>query len=172
MDAWIRIASLVRAHGVHGGAKLWLDTDFPQQRCAPGQQLYLTHAQQGTLLTSVRSAQRPVKNTIIVTLDALATRGDVERWIGADVSIPAAAQHALPEHEYYFHEIVGCSVVTEEGVHIGVVDHILCPGANDVWVVRMEDGVLAYVPYIADVVRAVDVQRKCVTVSLMEGIIP
>ena len=37
--------------------------------------------------------------------------------------------------EYYYHEIIGCQVVTEEGEELGLVSEILTPGANDVWVV-------------------------------------
>ena len=41
----------------------------------------------------------------------------------------------LEEGEYYYHEIIGCQVVTEEGEELGVITEILTPGANDVWVV-------------------------------------
>ena len=46
----------------------------------------------------------------------------------------------LEEDEYYYHEIIGCSVVTTEGEKLGEITEILTPGANDVWVVKRPKG--------------------------------
>ncbi|GAA3323527.1 hypothetical protein GCM10020331_047760 [Ectobacillus funiculus] len=46
----------------------------------------------------------------------------------------------LAENEYYYHEIIDCKVVSEDGEELGVVTEILSPGANDVWVVKRPNG--------------------------------
>lgn len=46
------------------------------------------------------------------------------------------ADDLLTENEYYFHEIIGCAVVSEDGETIGEIKDILQTGANDVWVVK------------------------------------
>ena len=46
----------------------------------------------------------------------------------------------LEEDEYYYHEIIGCTVVTEEGEELGVDHGNSSPGANDVWVVKLTEG--------------------------------
>ena len=42
----------------------------------------------------------------------------------------------MDEGEFYFHEIIGCTVYTDEGEEVGNISEILTPGANDVWVVK------------------------------------
>ncbi len=77
----------------------------------------------------------------------------------------------LPDGEFYYHEIVGCTVVTEEGETLGEITEILSPGANDVWVVKRPKGKPLLLPYIDDVILDVDVEGKKVTARLMEGLL-
>ncbi|WP_254636320.1 PRC-barrel domain-containing protein, partial [Lysinibacillus sp. GbtcB16] len=42
----------------------------------------------------------------------------------------------LQENEFFFHEIIGCTIVSEEAETIGVVNDILQTGANAVWGVK------------------------------------
>ncbi len=51
------------------------------------------------------------------------------------IKVPEEDLGELEEDEFYFHEIIGREVVSEDGELIGTVKEILTPGANDVWVV-------------------------------------
>ncbi|MFP3340857.1 ribosome maturation factor RimM, partial [Micrococcus sp. SIMBA_131] len=42
----------------------------------------------------------------------------------------------LAEEEFYYRDIIGLEVHTEEGEYLGKIKEILSPGANDVWVVQ------------------------------------
>ena len=42
----------------------------------------------------------------------------------------------LEENEFYYFEIIGCSVKSTTGEEIGEITEILETGANDVWVVK------------------------------------
>ncbi|MNR58654.1 Ribosome maturation factor RimM [compost metagenome] len=77
----------------------------------------------------------------------------------------------LDEDEYYYHEILGCSVVTAAGEKLGQITEILTPGANHVWVVKRPKGRDLLLPVIDEVVLEVDVENKQVTVELMEGLL-
>jgi 16S rRNA processing protein RimM len=77
----------------------------------------------------------------------------------------------LEDDQYYYHEIIGCSVVTEDGETLGTVTDILTPGANDVWVVTRPEGKPVLLPVIDDVVLKVDVAAKQILVYIMEGLI-
>ncbi len=61
---------------------------------------------------------------------------DVEQWKNGLLKVSEDNWAELSEGEYYFYEIIGCNVFTEEGEELGVVTEILTPGANDVWVVK------------------------------------
>ena len=84
----------------------------------------------------------------------------VEKWKGAILKVPETQLGKLAKGEYYFHEIIGCVIVTEDGEEIGVVKEILTPGANDVWVVKGKNGKEQLIPYIEDVVKDINVSEK------------
>jgi 16S rRNA processing protein RimM len=80
-------------------------------------------------------------------------------------------QQPLEEGEYYYREIIGCSVVTEEGEELGPITEILTPGANDVWVVSKPKSKQILIPVIDDVVLDVDVANKIVKIHVLEGLL-
>ena len=57
----------------------------------------------------------------------------------------------LDEHEYYYSDIIGCTVFDDNNTPIGRVINIFETGANDVWVVKGDKEYL--IPYIEDVVK-------------------
>jgi 16S rRNA processing protein RimM len=78
----------------------------------------------------------------------------------------------LPEGEFYVHEIIGMKVVTDEGEELGVLVEMIETGANNVYVVRREEGPDVLLPDIEEVVLEVDVENKRMTVHLIEGLVP
>ena len=77
----------------------------------------------------------------------------------------------LAEDEYYYHQIIGLIVVDEDDKEIGKIKEILSPGANDVWVVQRKGKKDALIPYIASVVKEIDLANGIVKVELPEGLI-
>ncbi|MDU4835007.1 MAG: ribosome maturation factor RimM, partial [Enterococcus faecium] len=76
----------------------------------------------------------------------------------------------LAENEFYYHEIIGLHVL-EDGTELGKVKEILSPGANDVWVVQRPKKADILLPYIASVVKEVDLEAGVVRVEIPEGLI-
>ncbi|WVE35849.1 ribosome maturation factor RimM, partial [Priestia megaterium] len=95
---------------------------------------------------------------------------DVEQYKNCEVKIPEDQLTDLEDGEFYFHEIIGCTVKTEDGVEVGTVKEILTPGANDVWVVK-KGGKEVLIPYIDDVVQSIDIDEKEIVITVMEGLL-
>lgn len=74
----------------------------------------------------------------------------------------------LGEHEFYYSDIIGCTVFNED-TPIGRVIEIFETGANDVWVVKGDKEYL--IPYIADVVKEIDVEGRRIQITPMEGLL-
>ena len=76
------------------------------------------------------------------------------------------------ENEYYFADLLGMKVVEEkDGAErlIGELTEVMETGANDVFVVRRENGRELLIPSIADCIRQVDVEQGKMTVTLLPG---
>lgn len=80
------------------------------------------------------------------------------------VFVKAADLPALPQGTYYHHELIGFQVVSEDGKIIGNLKEILQTGANDVYVIRRDEGAELLLPVIEGVVLAIEPSAKRIRV--------
>jgi len=67
-------------------------------------------------------------------------------------------------------DIIGCEVVTEEQMKVGIVADLLSLPANDIWVVR--NGKKEFlIPAVKAIIRKVDVKAKRITIHALEGLL-
>ncbi|MFD1705859.1 ribosome maturation factor RimM [Siminovitchia sediminis] len=171
MENWFNVGKIVNTHGIRGEVRVISMTDFPDERYIPGNTLYLflPNKQEPTPLT-VKS-HRKHKNFDLLAFEGYDDVNEVEKWKTAMLKVHREQLSELPEGEYYFYEIIGCRVITEQGENIGIVKEILTPGANDVWVVEDKNGKDQLIPYIPDIVKKVSVAEKKIIIDPMEGLL-
>ncbi|HZG61115.1 MAG TPA: ribosome maturation factor RimM [Anoxybacillus sp.] len=171
MERWFNVGKIVNTHGIRGEVRVISKTDFADERYKTGNTLYIfmDHASE-PVEVKVKS-HRVHKSFDLLSFEGYDNINLVEKFKGAMIKVPESQLGELEEGEYYFHEIIGCTVVTEQGETIGTVKEILTPGANDVWVVKGKGGKEILIPYIADVVKHVDVKEKLITIHPMEGLL-
>jgi 16S rRNA processing protein RimM len=88
--------------------------------------------------------------------------------MGCDVAI-MPEQLPKDEDDYYWIDLVGCTLVNESGVSLGVVKEMMETGAHDVMRVRGESGD-ELIPFVMDaVVKAVDIANKRIIVDWESG---
>jgi 16S rRNA processing protein RimM len=97
--------------------------------------------------------------------------GQVEAFRNGVLKVKEAQLGKLDEGEFYFHEIIGCSVFTDEGLEVGEIIEVLTPGANDVWVIKKAGSKDILIPYIEQIVKEVDISAKKVIITPMEGLL-
>jgi len=90
-------------------------------------------------------------------------------FVGCRILIPADKLEELPEGEYYWRDMIGLKVVTEEGRFLGVIEAIFPTGSNDVYVCSGGEREVL-LPGIADVIRKIDINRGMMVVRLLEGL--
>ncbi|GGG12578.1 ribosome maturation factor RimM [Paenibacillus abyssi] len=168
---WLNVGKLVNTHGLRGEVKVLPQTDFPDVRFASGSKLILLDPDEKQSLQVVVQSAREQKGMFIVKLKGFDDINQAEKYKGWSIKVSDQDSVELEEGEYYYYEIIGCRVVTDEGEELGVINEILRPGANDVWVVERSKGKPVLLPVIDDVVLDVNVDDKLVTVRLMEGLI-
>ncbi|HED17568.1 MAG TPA: ribosome maturation factor RimM [Gammaproteobacteria bacterium] len=101
---------------------------------------------------------------VIVRLEGYQDRTGATELIGSDIEIRREQLPELTEDEYYWSELEGMEVRTNSGQSLGVVDHLLETGANDVLVIKGERERL--IPYLRDdVIIDIDRQKKMIIVD-------
>ncbi|KAB7668618.1 ribosome maturation factor RimM [Bacillus sp. B1-b2] len=171
MEKWFNVGKVVNTHGVRGEIRVISRTDFPEERYKVGNSIYFFQNEQVTTPLELKvKTHRVHKNFNLLTFDQYDNVNDIEFMKGGLLKVPESFLGELQENEYYFHEIIGCKVITVEGDELGVITEILTPGANDVWVAKGKGGKELLIPYIEDVVMKVDVKEKIVVIELMEGL--
>lgn len=74
-------------------------------------------------------------NVVVAELDGISDRDAAAALMGSEIMIHRQQLPKPKAGEYYWADLVGLTVLTESGVDLGKVDHLLETGANDVLVV-------------------------------------
>ncbi|MBC1796194.1 ribosome maturation factor RimM [Listeria booriae] len=170
MEQMFNVGKIVNTHGLMGEVRVISQTDFADERFVPGNELFLFAKNSKKPEKLVIKTHRKHKNFDLLTFEGIMGINNVERMKEGMLKVPESQLGDLEENEFYFHEIIGCEVYTEEGELLGTISEILTPGANDVWVVQQKGEKDKLVPYIADVVTSVNIADKKITISVMEGL--
>jgi 16S rRNA processing protein RimM len=160
---FLTIGKLQRTHGVKGEIVMEVLTDFPE-KIVPGNIVYIGSKQQPYEVASVR----PTAEKILISFKGLSDCDQVSILRNQIVSKKTEDANQLPEGEFYHHEIIGMTVVEENGSFVGTIGEILVTGANDVYIINKEDGVELLLPAIKDAVRSIDRTSRKMVVKLPE----
>ena len=153
------------SHGVRGELRCAILTDFPE-RFSRTKVLFLGESHTPYTLERSRLSQ----GGLLLKLGDVDTREAATALRGNVLYIPASEAVLLPPGSYYWHQILGLEVQTTDGETLGTIADIIETGSNDVYVVRGAERE-TLIPAIADVIRDVDLDRRVVTVKLLEGLI-
>lgn len=158
-----------RAHGVRGEVTVDLRTDEPDRRFAPGVTLRPEPSSRSSL--TVRST-RPHGTRLLVTFEQISDRAAAESLRGATL-LAALADDARPAdpEEYYDHQLIGLHVRTADGDRVGAVSDVMHLPAQDVIVVATASGRKALVPFVTELVPAVDLDAGELTVADRPGLL-
>ncbi|MCK8098149.1 ribosome maturation factor RimM [Bacillus sp. 2CMS4F] len=168
---WFNVGKIVNTHGIKGEVRVISKTDFAEERYKPGNTLYLFMDGRQEPIEVTVNTYRLHKQFHLLQFKERQSLNEVEELKNAIIKVPEEDLGELNEGEFYFHEIIGCEVFTEEGELIGKVKEILTPGANDVWVIGRKGKKDALIPYIESVVKQIDINEKKIEIQLMEGLI-
>jgi 16S rRNA processing protein RimM len=101
---------------------------------------------------------------LIAKLQGIADRTAAEKCKGQLIAVPRDSLPEQPEGEYYWSDLIGLSVENLAGEMFGTVDSLLETGANDVLVVKGENGE-KLIPFIDSVIKQVSLKDKTIRVD-------
>jgi len=163
----IPIGKVVRPHGVRGKIKLeYFGEDV--SRFPPAREVFI-EMKVGTLQAYEILETTPQPPRLILLLRGIERREEVEPLIGKKIFIKREDLPDLEEGEYYWTDLLGMSVETEEGKKVGRVKEIFSTGANDVYVVEGKRGEI-FLPATGEVIQNIDRKKGVMKVNRKEGL--
>ena len=111
-------------------------------------------------------------NKILLTLEGFTSIDEAQELIGHELLLHRDQLPATADGEYYWHDLMGLTVLTTDGRALGTLTEILETGANDVYLVRnQETGREHLIPAIASVINSVDLQSRTMLITPLEGLL-
>ncbi len=164
MEKELLAAEIVNTHGIRGEVKAICHTDSPEF-FFDIENIRLEPSNKGFKIEGVRVH----KGSVLLKLSGIDNMTDAEKLVGSKIYV-SRDEASLPEGKFYIVDIIGLPVFTEEGEEIGKVTDVFPTGSNDVFEVKRKGMKNAYIPYIDDVVKDVDI-KKGITIHVMEGLL-
>lgn len=167
MEELLQVGAITSTHGIRGEVKVFPTTDDPKRFCKL-KQVILDDGK--TKMNLEVESVKFFKNLVIVKFKGLDDINEVEKyrkatlWVTRDQAVP------LKKDEYFIADLIGLSVVTEDGEELGNITDVIQTGANDVYVVAKEGEEELLIPAIKECVKNVDLKNQVMTIFLMPGL--
>lgn len=148
---YLMIGKLRRPHGVKGELSLELTSEQPE-KITSGMSVFIGKKKLAVKISQLRSANK----FWLVSFEGYEDCEHVDGFRNQFLYTRTEDSPPLPTGRYYHHEIIGLKVYSETHEPLGVVSEILVTGANDVYVVRNENGSEVLLPAIKSVILEID----------------
>jgi 16S rRNA processing protein RimM len=169
----IAIGRIVKAFGVHGDVIVQPMTDDPG-RFTTLRRVFLgrygdARAGNGAVAdeTTIEAVQVDGRG-VRLHLASVPDRTAAEKCAGLLVMIPTEERLPLEDGRYYVDDLIGLTVVSTTGEHLGTLADVMRMPGHDVYVVY-DNGTEFMVPAVNEFIKDVDLTARTVTVALIEG---
>lgn len=168
MRGKIAVGRISKSVGIRGEVKVQLLTDHPQ-RFSKLKSVWIGEKEESAEKLTIESS-RIQGFVVVLKFKEIDSCTDADTTQGRYIFISAKDIVAPPKGSFFIDDVIGMTVVSEEGETIGTVKDILQMPANDVWVVhRGTKEVL--LPAVKEIIKVVDLKRKEIVIHVMEGLL-
>lgn len=174
MENYFQIGIITGTHGLRGEVKVYPTTDdagrfkkLKEVILVPSQERYPRETDITLEIESVKF----FKQFVFLKFRGADRIEDVERYCRHSLYVPRSNAVRLNRDEYFIADLMGLVVKDETGSRIGVLKDVMETGANDVYVITLDDGRELLLPAIKQCVLAVDIEAGFITIHILDGLL-
>lgn len=188
MEEYFQVGIIASTHGLKGEVKVFPTTDDVKRFRGLKEVILDPHrtrtVNSGNAVTSglekAGGADRMVleiesvrffRQFAILKFRGLDRIEDVEKYRSCPLLVPRSNAVRLKKDEYFVADLMGLTVKDEDGTRIGVLKDVLETGANDVYVIAMDDGRELLLPAIRQCVLEVNVEAGYIRIHILDGLL-
>ena len=168
MEDLLRVGVIANTHGIRGEVKVFPTTD-EKERFKDLKKVILDMGKEQKVL-EIQSV-RFFKNLVILKFKGIDNINDIEMYKGKDLLVTREVAVPLEEGEYFIADLLDLDVYSDEDEKIGVLYDVMQTGANDVYVVKTEEGKEILLPAIDECILDINLEESRMTVHIMEGLL-
>lgn len=168
MEEMFQVGVITSTHGVRGEVKVFPTTDDAKRFKRLKEVILDTGKEQITLeIEGVKF----FKQFVILKFKDIDNINDVEKYRQKSLYVTRANAVRLRKNEYFIADLMGLKVLNEEEQEIGTLKDVMETGANDVYVIEMNDGRELLLPAIKQCVLEVDIEGGFIKVHVLDGLL-
>lgn len=168
MEQRLRVGVIASTHGIRGEVKVFPTTDSASRFKKIKEVILISEeGEQDLQIESVKF----FKKFVILKFTGIDNINDIEKYKGCELYVDRAKAQRLRRNEYYIADLLGMEVVQDTGRKLGTIRDVIETGANDVYVVAMEQGRELLIPAIKQCILNVEIESGRMEVHLLEGLL-
>ncbi|MBN2790817.1 MAG: 16S rRNA processing protein RimM [Candidatus Delongbacteria bacterium] len=168
-DDYIFIGIIGKTTKIDGSLTIVPLTTFPD-RFMGMDEFFLTKENDSPMTLKVQNVVVGSKK-ITVKLEGVDSIEKANEMMGYRITIHKDEKADLPKDYYYHDDLKECTVFSSMGEELGKLVNILEMSSNDIYVVDYK-GKELLVPAISQFVKEIDIEKRKITVSLINGMLP
>ncbi|MBO4999120.1 MAG: 16S rRNA processing protein RimM [Lachnospira sp.] len=168
MEQWFKVGEIANTHGIRGEVKVYPTTDDVKR---------FKKLKTCTLDTGKEKIELHVesckffKQFAILKFKEFNDINEVERYKHCGLYVDREHAVKLQRDEYYIADLIGITVYNEDDTVLGTLKDVIETGANDVYLVKMEDGRELMIPALKECILDVDIENGRMKVHLLKGLL-
>ena len=168
MENIFKIGTITSTHGIKGEVKVFPTTD-DVTRFKKLKEVILKNDKESLSLHI--EGVKFFKQFVILKFKEYSDINDIERFRGYDLFVERKDAIELNDDEYYKADLINLKVIFDNYDSEGILFDIIETGANDVYVVKTDDGKEILVPAIKLCIKEVDLDKNTMCIHLMDGMV-
>lgn len=168
MEDLFQVGIISSTHGVRGEVKVFPTTDDVNRFKKLKTVLLDT---ENELLSLEIEAVKFFKQFAILKFKGYDDINDIEKYKGKSLLVTRENAVKLEEDEYFVADLIGVQVVSDDGALKGRLKDVIGTGANDVYVIDLEDGRELLLPAIKECILEVSLKNNKMKIHVLDGLL-
>lgn len=164
----IAIARIVKERGIKGEVKAFPLSDAARS-LPPLTEAYIV-TPTGTVQNKIIESIRCDKEFLLVLFHGISGREEASSLRNAMIEVERSKLPQLGKDHYYYHQIIGLSVVTDRGETVGSITEIMETPGSEIYVVQGQDKEYL-VPAVKSIIADINLTSGVMTITPIDGLL-
>lgn len=168
VDDCYQLGYVIKPHGLKGEVQILLDVDTPSDY-ETLESVFVLKGQQLVPFFIESIAVRGGK--AIVAFEEIETIEDAKGMKGSSLFLPLDNLPQLDGNQFYYHDLVGCTLKDQHGEEVGEIKSVLEAGAQELLSVTHPSGKEVLVPLTDELLGELDREAQVLVMTIPEGLL-